>query len=781
MQKSTCCFSALVRKNVQLLIWFRNDLLNSINWSQYLVCDILRRSENKISLLCVDDEAVLRTGMKQCPEQSVDFIIHTISSAEDALPAIRDGKYDAVVSGYQLPGMDGLEFLKILRGEGNSIPFILFTGRGGENVVIEALNAGADYYLQKGGEPNVRFAELQNCVRRLVEKNRAEKHRAEMRHPEREERMSAVIDYLPEATFAIDTEGRVIAWNRAIEQMTGISASEMLGKGNYEYALPFYGKRCPILIDLALNRGLQTDVSYTGVNGENGGTFCGERFIPHLRSGEGAYLWFSASPLYGNDGSIIGAVESIRDVTGYKQAEGIYRTAFEYAGAGVAIIEEDGTVSKVNAKTEEIWGYSRAECESKMVWPELVLEADRENLLKYQNLRQRDRDTAPGIFTCRLIHKNGEIRNLGLTVSVIPGTKKSLISFIDISRQKEAENNLKFTQFTADHAPDGILWADTEGRFFSVNQSAVDMFGYPKEELLTMHISDFAPDYPYERFKEFWEIAKKKGSLTFEATVVKKDGSSVTIELNIVFLNFGGQDYECGFARDVTERKNAENALKTLNKKLHLLSSITRHDIGNQICVLLGYGEMLEEEIDNEIAEEYLREIVRATELIERQVAFTREYQELGVHSPTWQSVEDLVRLAASNVSAIGAKVRIETGPLEIIADDMLEKVFYNLIQNAVRHGGNVTDIHVSFHETDGNGVLTVEDNGIGIADDMKEKIFERGVGLNTGFGLFLTREILDITGISISETGTEGKGARFEIVVPKYEFRFNDENRVHE
>ncbi|MDD4127506.1 MAG: ATP-binding protein [Methanomicrobium sp.] len=110
---------------------------------------------------------------------------------------------------------------------------------------------------------------------------------------------------------------------------------------------------------------------------------------------------------------------------------------------------------------------------------------------------------------------------------------------------------------------------------------------------------------------------------------------------------------------------------------------------------------------------------------------------------------------------------------VEIYADQLLQTVLYNIFENAVRHGGNITEIKVSFHEKDGKGILVIEDNGKGVSGDLKGKIFERGVGSNTGPGLFLAKEILDITDISISETGEEGKGTRFEILVPPSGFRF--------
>lgn len=853
-------------------------------------------SNGQIILLYVDDEAILLNVTKQYLERTGNIILHTASSAKEGLQKIHEEKYDAVVSDYQMPEMDGLAFLKTLRDEGNQIPFIIFTGRGREEVAIEALNAGADFYLQKGGKPKVQFGELQNFVRQAVDKNRAEKQLLEY-----EQKMANVINFMPDATFAVNTDGRVIAWNRAIEQMTGTPASEMLGKGDYESAIPFYGKRCPILADVVLNKNVQTKVSYPVQNSENRDKLYAENFIPSRRNGEGAYLWFTASPLYDTDGSVTGAIESIRDITDYKQAEGIYKTIFENTGTAMVILDNEVTISYANEEMEHLLGFSGDDPEFFLNWQKRVAEEDREYILKCHQLRRTDPDNVPKSYDCRLIHRNGEQIDVKLTSAMIPGTKKNIVSFIDITAQKKAEKKLKFTQFTMDHAPDAIFWVDFKGNFISVNKKAVEIFGYSEEELLGMGLSMFIPHFQTESFQDYWDKTNRKKDFIFEIKTPKKDGGYVSTEISVVTLKYDGQKYGCAFVRDISERKkvkaaqnesdikfreifnsasdvmflneflpgfglgkflefndatcrdlgygreelfqlsmadillpefgeqyedivkqyrakgrasfevrakrkdgsivsfetntsifqlndkpvhlsvgrdiserkNAENALKNLNKKLNLLSSITRHDISNQICVLLGYEEILEGEDDKEKAEDYLREIIGTTEMIQNQIAFTSEYQELGIHSPSWQSVEYVVRLAVSNVSATGLQVGIETGKLEIFADHLLEKVFYNLFENAVRHGDHVTEIRVSFYESEGDGVLAIEDNGIGVADDMKEKIFDRGVGSNTGFGLFLTREILDITGISISEIGTEGKGARFEITVPKYGYRF--------
>jgi signal transduction histidine kinase len=132
-----------------------------------------------------------------------------------------------------------------------------------------------------------------------------------------------------------------------------------------------------------------------------------------------------------------------------------------------------------------------------------------------------------------------------------------------------------------------------------------------------------------------------------------------------------------------------------------------------------------------------------------------------------WQNMEKVIRKAASTSPIENIELQVKLGKLKVYADPLLEKVFSNLFENSVRHGEKVNEIKVSFHERKENGIIVVEDNGVGIPKDWKIKIFDRKFGMNTGYGLFLAKEILDITGIVINEDGEEGKGARFKIEIP--------------
>ena len=225
---------------------------------------------------------------------------------------------------------------------------------------------------------------------------------------------------------------------------------------------------------------------------------------------------------------------------------------------------------------------------------------------------------------------------------------------------------------------------------------------------------------------------------------------------------------------ELAKRTRAQDALNIANTKLNILSSLTRHDILNKITAISGYLYLLSASLPDEPKpREIVGKIGIQIAVISRFLALTREYDQFGVEEPGWQDVESLVRKAADDVFLGGVTVAYSSPGLEIFADRMLEKVIFNLFDNAKSHGQTVSKITVSFQREAGHGLLVIDDDGVGIPADQKMRIFEKGFGSNTGLGLFLSKEILHLTGIGISETGDPGKGARFELTIPAGGFRF--------
>jgi len=354
----------------------------------------------------------------------------------------------------------------------------------------------------------------------------------------------------------------------------------------------------------------------------------------------------------------------------------------------------------------------------------------------------------------------------------------------DITDRKQAEEALRLSQEKyrdlVENANSIIFRSDREGTITFFNDFAQRFFGYPAQEILGRNVigtivpeSDSAGRDLVAMIREIRE--HPDGFRNNENENIKKNGERVWISwTNRAIYNYKGEFVELlSVGNDITDRKRAEEALFTANRKLNLLSSVTRHDVLNQLNVLTGYLGLVKDRVSDADTAALLSRAWDSAGNIRRLIAFTKDYQDIGVLSPRWHELASTVAGAASSLDLGDAALEVEVRDLQVYADPLLEKVFYALLDNAMRHGGGIDRIRIAWLG-EGRGLLViVEDNGVGILPEEKERIFARGTGRNTGYGLFIAREILSITGLSIRETGTFGKGARFEIRVPEGAFRF--------
>jgi PAS domain S-box-containing protein len=347
-----------------------------------------------------------------------------------------------------------------------------------------------------------------------------------------------------------------------------------------------------------------------------------------------------------------------------------------------------------------------------------------------------------------------------------------------------------FSRF-AGRSWDGIILTDESGSITEWNPAMEQITGRDRAEVLGEKIWDVSftlmprekrtPEQ-LERLKSLVLGMLKTGQVadpdrSTEYEMQRPDGTIRNTD-SIMFTIPSKKAFVIGAAiRDTTDRRRSGHAVQEANRKLNLLSSITRHDINNQLTIFNGYLTLLEVGTPTMKSGDIIRILQGATAKIQRILKFTKDYQEIGVKSPVWQDVGETIRSAKSTVEVGG--VRFSFGNtcsgIEVFADPLLARVFSNLIDNSLRHGEKVAEIRIHCIFEERRLVIMYEDDGIGISEKIRPILFERGKGKHTGYGLFLIREILTMTGFTLAETGEYGKGARFEIIVPEGAFRMTE------
>jgi PAS domain S-box-containing protein len=306
-----------------------------------------------------------------------------------------------------------------------------------------------------------------------------------------------------------------------------------------------------------------------------------------------------------------------------------------------------------------------------------------------------------------------------------------------------------------------------DGKYIFWNKASETIFNLPAADVIGKTDTDLFPQKVVTLIKKEDDDARlNQISITNKKITDKYRGQRIIHMIIVpIYDSENTLQYILGSGEDVTE--------ETLSTKIDLLFSITRRDVLDQLSIIVNYLERAQLKTSREAMQTFFDKTLESIESIRNQMAFVRSLQDLGITSPAWQSVKKVFREAVLLNPSSTIDIRVEMDDIELYADPLFPRVFYNLVANSIQHGDHqLTKIRLSTKKSGESLILIYEDNGKGIPFNEKEKIFEFGFGTGTGFGLFLIRELLGFTGISITETGEPGKGARFEILVPKGKFR---------
>ena len=458
-------------------------------------------------------------------------------------------------------------------------------------------------------------------------------------------------------------------------------------------------------------------------------------------------------------------------------AENLIRTA----NAMIIGLDLHGRVTIFNKAAEEMTGYSREEMLGKNGL-DIVIPDDRFPEFRAQLPRLISGGMAEQ-FESPILTKTGDIRYISWNNNAIleEGKVTATISFgVDITDRKRAEEQLRESQRAL-----ATLMGNLPGMAYRchndptwtmefASEGCADLTGYQSSELIGKGAVTFADlIHPQDRQRVWNETQTALHDHTAFQIIYRINtatGSERWVwEQGLGVYTTGGEILAIeGFITDITDQKTAEEIIRKANKQVALLTSITRHDIINQINSLQGYIAMLRKGVADEKNARLLGNIDMIAATILKQIIFTRDYQNVGAEPPRWISVRQTLDRLLDTIDRGSVQIVIDTGNFEIYADPLIEKVFFNLIDNSLRHGERVTTIRISYETGEHDLLIVYEDDGIGIPEEDKELIFTRGFGKNTGYGLFLIREILAITGFTITENGTPGKGVRFVIRIPQ-------------
>ncbi len=592
-----------------------------------------------------------------------------------------------------------------------------------------------------------------------------------------------IIETSPNGILVLDLEGIIKLGNIQGASMLGYTTTgDLAGKNFFDYVTPDDLKNSRAHLKKTLEKGFTKYLECRLIS-KNGAAFCAE---------------VSISTIPDHTGRPTGFVCVLSDVTERRKAEFLVKKSEEKHRAlveGISHIifttDTKGRFTYVSPVVQQVLGYSSVELMGKYVYT--LVPSEERHILGEKFKEAQEGKTSPNDF--RMMDKAGNV-HWGRIIAqpLIEGEKTTGITGLigDITDLKHSEQALLESEEKLKLAIEGSGvglwdWRVQTGEIV-INDRWAQIAGYTSEALFPVTIGTWKSLIHPEDLPKFDELlsrhfAGESADFECELRILHKDGRWVWVLDRGMVTEWDKNKKPVrmtGTHLDISERKSAEEALRQANKKLNLLSSLTRHDILNKVSVLLGFLDRAKSQSKDPALLDYLDRMETSTKAIGKLVKFTRDYKDLGINPPQWVSLKDCVNTVTEWIDPNSIRLTVEVDDWEIYADSQVNRVFRNIFENAGIHGKHVTEIVVQSSKDDHRLTLSISDNGVGIPSELKNEIFEPGMMRNRGLGLFLAKEILSITGLTIEETGVPGKGARFEIHIPMGCFRMPVSQHKH-
>lgn len=717
-----------------------------------------------------DDEAFIETSKMMLLDINPALIIESCTCVDTALKKITANRYDVIISDYEMPIKNGLYLLKELREKNNKIPFILFTGKGREEVAIQALNLGADGYHNKQGSPETVYGELTHRLLTVVSY-----HKTRTSLYQSEEKFRKAFETIPDAVYVTTQDGgRIIDVNDRFLDMFGFSRAEFVGKTALELGVWAYPQDRPAVIEQLITEGRVRDktIFWRRKNGE---------VFPSL---------LSVSALTVNDQALTLGI--IKDVSVLQHKEESLRKsqaslAATLSSIGDAVIatDVDGNISFMNHVAEQITGWTLSEAINKPL----------SDVFKIINESTRKTVESPVTKVLRtglvvglanhtiLITKDGkEISIDDSGAPILDQNKKTfgvVLVFRNIGERRKMERQLAdserkfrslFNSMNEGAALHKVIYGPhgkaVDYEIMEVNDAFEVLTGIKRENAIGQKASVLYGTNEPPYIEQYAKVAATGKNCLFD-TYFKPMQKHFQIS---VFSPEKGK-FATVFL-DVTSRKKIEEDLASVNEKLRVIGRLVRHDVSNKLSSIRANTYLLRKYCDGSVnpkVHQYLSNIDADVKSAEHLFELSRIYEQIGVERPGEIDVERCFNEAVALSPKLQVTIINQTCGLKVTADSLLKQVFYNFVDNSIRHGQKVTEIKLSYQNLGDHVVLTYQDNGVGISAENKVKLFTEGfsTGSGTGLGLAIIRKILQVYGWSITEVGVPGMGVLFEITIP--------------